>query len=633
MLQTSRAEQVDSGLSLNPAIRRRAEDPAWVDDLLQLLRHPVPRQAMPLPDIAQEIIDWIDFANADSWSKNAKGLRRELDDALRSISPSLRRLLATELREVRVSINAGTFGTAQPAARQPLRRALVALNKSLASPNASGAAWDDLIAALRQDNPVRDATVALTALQAAGEQLGGDEGPRRKSAASTIEAFNWEARQRSDATEGPLLATRLEEAREIIIRPEDPADCAVWLEYDHIAVQNYEWTHGPVTLLAFGWALPNARNPKGEEFAHRDELRELLVSHDDFPPDTDLTRSFRAFARVHVPGTPPSEAVQRAQDLLEVVRQVAVPDTGLRWRRGELTATFIEGWLVRSEYEPQDPSTWVDASRAHFTSGRLSERAPAILDGLERAPLPLQLREALRIMANVEPNDRRPRAAGDGAIIDDRALLVLQLQAVEHVAAWMQMDPQQLIDQLTETWAVSRVLARAAETANRLARRSESGILLQLGRQIGEINWDLIIDHERDLLDLTVGPFERADSRAAFNVLKSPPHFLAARARAEDALALERGRHRRVRNALAHGNPFQGSALRSVARLGRSLANSSLALAIDAHLAGELPTARLNDAVAAARSNVLRAQHGDSIADAARPASGQTAPTPPTSRP
>lgn len=83
---------------------------------------------MPLPDIAQEIIDWIDFARADSWSKNAKGLRRSFDDALRSISLSLRQLLSGELREVRVHINAGTSGTALPAARQLLRRALVALN-------------------------------------------------------------------------------------------------------------------------------------------------------------------------------------------------------------------------------------------------------------------------------------------------------------------------------------------------------------------------------------------------------------------------------------------------------------------------------------------------------------------------
>lgn len=84
---------------------------------------------------------------------------------------------------------------------------------------------------------------------------------------------------------------------------------------------------------------------------------------------------------------------------------------------------------------------------------------------MSKASLLAQLRAALRNAENAERSSSLFNALVDRTIDESRAALILRMNAVEHVAAWMRLYPETLIDILVATTAVNRTLKSAAVRA------------------------------------------------------------------------------------------------------------------------------------------------------------------------
>lgn len=78
-------------------------------------------------------------------------------------------------------------------------------------------------------------------------------------------------------------------------------------------------------------------------------------------------------------------------------------------------------------------------------------------------------------------------------------------------------------------------------------------------------------------------PATRADLEWALSVISDPAEESRSKARLLDHASVLRNRHRRVRNAVVHGNPVTAAALDSVRGYSDSVTRDALAMALESY--------------------------------------------------
>ncbi|ROS75871.1 hypothetical protein EDF24_1444 [Curtobacterium sp. PhB130] len=575
---------------------------------------------MLLPDVAEEILEWIASASDQGWKRGVGSLRIELEHACVRLPRGMRRALTPSMRAIRSAAAKALKDTAtaaeQAASHANLRGALQDALDAWRRPEVLEVAWSELLTALRdRSGDVEAADDAISGLLAALRVTGPDEPARRSKAAAIIEGSDPHRPPKDPAVPTAALSVRLTNALDVLRTVEQQANCVVWLSFSKMAVSGGAWEHGNVTMVSAEIAIATPETD-GYPYPHSSELRNAI--HDGFLPSAEdrAPLPFTGYVRVHLPNTRPSEAAAVARDQLTVLMQSALSGGAQRWQPGEHELVITDGVPAGSSWEAVWGDEHVDPYRLNTTGDLMRDRAPALIDGLFARPLPAQLRAALRNVEDVDRSGSPFNARVDRTIDDSRAALILRMNAVEHVAAWMRLHPETLIDILVATSAVNRTLNTAAVRARSLAHRSRDNFAAQLGREPRRTDLDLVVEQRDALLALCDGPLERARARRIFRALSSPEQLLQRAADQRATLTLIRQRHRRLRNAIVHGNPVSERALASVRRFDGTLASMAIQVALEAHLAGSDPTEALHRRAAVAQDHLDAATAGTSPAEA-----------------
>lgn len=608
-----------SGLGLRPH-DGAADDSAWLTLLSALLAVARPEPvALPLPDAMKEIEGWLRHKRQEPWfrSHNRMGLDAELALSVAALGGNTRAALGGALTDY---VGALAQVTAAPRPTPSQRHAVLAagdvLQSALATPPAVRAIWRDLVNSVEADAPQHLAVDRLHLLVSQVEASGHDAKRLLQRLSSLLEddavAYaearsslglapppdDWPSLFRRPAGAAP--AERLALCEGLLTSPPLTGRCIAWMAYKDAQVTT-ELAAGPCHFLNAHWAIGNAAEGGRHDFLGRRELQDELARPPELASDEQVV-----LARVDLGWRTPAGAMQAAVDLVSALTDTAyLRSGGSRWLPYGWEMLLVDGRQVSSRVFVTDDVTaqWPRPYVLERTSAELAAIGNRLGAVLAASPLPPDLFEAVRSATEAESADLRSK-------------IVLYDRVTELVAANAAAESgEELCRLLTASWPHAAwradVLAavEAALQAGRWGDGSERAA--EVGRQIkttmagGGYTLDLVATAERteELTALLDGAAEAGRAAETFGTFHDAAAYTAYMARRREECASLADRLRRVRNALAHGNPVQVRTIRTVSALAQYIASAALSEALSAFMDGHDIFSRL-------------AQHGaDRVAD------------------
>lgn len=393
---------------------------------------------------------------------------------------------------------------------------------------------------------------------------------------------------------------RLEAAERLLTTKLASRHVVVWLLYRR-AFGPFAFSAGPFSLFRTDWAIPNAMREDGQDFIHRDELRQLIANHswiakDDFlgsNPEGDR----HVLVRVDLGEGHPTGAAEEALRRVEALISIAVGSGGVSWVYTGISITLVDGRTRGSSFgragggrEPEFQDTYGMRATADVVEYWAKELAPA----LEAGAMPDFLIEALSAFREASMIDHRdvsfynarPTSPRIATALEDHAIelvaslavttpenLVSQLEAqeVEHQAE--QMILKALLEPIDQSHHESKEIAETAEAIeSSIVEYSEGTRLVSLSKA-----WDA----KEKIRALPMSLSMRTTFEDGLRAISSVDAERAVLDRARLVIETVRARHRRVRNAVTHGNPVTSAALDSVRNFSRSMSRSALDLALN----------------------------------------------------
>ncbi|MET9735460.1 hypothetical protein ABZZ79_33970 [Streptomyces sp. NPDC006458] len=592
-----------------------ADDPDWLKSLVSSLdRHDGVSTVLPLTVIVEEVLEWLELASGvDAWKKaaNRKSLRLDLDESIGALGASLRAHIAPSLAQFQAAFSQLDGSPAAVLARPPGTRtdaiwtdlitAAKDLLEALDADEAARAGWDDLVAT------AQDRTLEGREYRPIAELLFDQLRRRGLSAERTfrdlvsVVAFGREPDGvRIDRTNVPL-EQRIARARAHVSTPAEVEPIVVWLGY-----QGRGFPHlsaGRVSFMNAHWAVPNA-GPEGQDFEHKAELWELMQGGDLFKVAelVDEESDVDFLVRVDLGRTTAAGALNRAVRMVNTILDVSIHNSGgIRphlAQHGLLRSGRTDSFnFMVSRRETGFPDDHYGAS---ITAEAIEEYGPRIALALAREELPRFLAAALEVQTTADYPFSRDMALRRPSEADISSVIPLADRVVQHVAAHAALVPNGLFDLLGGRWPHARWLidVRLAVHMCLLGGGGRNELLRELTREWLANNpsrpWILFVaDRSDDLLSLCRVESERAWVRRMFASVSDFAEYRALiECYAAEGAVLE-ARRRRVRNALAHGNPASFAIVESVREYAEFLSGSALSLGLESYVEGTVPAAAL----------------------------------------
>ncbi|MER6178330.1 hypothetical protein [Streptosporangium sp. NPDC001681] len=592
-----------------------ADDPDWLKSLVSSLdRHHGVSTVLPLTVIVEEVLEWLELASGvDAWKKaaNRTSLQLDLDESIGALGASLRAHIAAPLAQFQAAFSQLIGSPATVLAEPPGTRtgsiwtnitaAAKDLLEALEADEAVRASWDDLVAA------AQDRTLESREYRPIAELLFDQLRRRGLSAEWTfldlvsVVAFGRDPDDIPIGQTNVPLEERIAIARTHVSTPAEIEPIVVWLGYQGRV--SLHLSAGRVSFMDAHWAVPNAK-PEGQDFEHKAELWELVQGDSLFKVAklVDEESDVDFLVRVDLGKTTAAGAFDRAVRIVNTILNVSIHNAGgIRphlaqhglLRSGQASSSTFRG----SRRETGFPD---DHYGAGITAKAIEEYGPRIALALAREELPRFLAAALEVQTTADYPFSRDMALRKPSEADISSVIPLGDRVVQHIAAHAALAPNNLFDLLGERWAHARWLTdvRRAVHMCLLGGRGRDGLLNEL-RRVWFANdpsrpWILFVaDRSGDLLSLCRIESERAWIRRMF---ASVSDFAKYRALVEyyttEGVVLE-ARRRRVRNALAHGNPATFAVVESVREYAEFLSGGALNLALESYVEGTVPAAAL----------------------------------------
>jgi hypothetical protein len=568
--------------------------------------------AVPLPMsvLFEEIDAWVKHQRVGPWKRNNTQLMREVNRSLDALGPRLRNAASGYLNEFSSAMIAVT-DEQNPSQNQ--RHAALAATQvarvAVITPSALLAAWEDVVSASADHASRFDAIMAaVTALRAGLAAAGHDAAKmlvrlselldddavavvetRLKLGLESEPPGDWRGLHGTQA--GTSMSERKALCQDLVSSPAPSGRCIAWLSYKQAEVVT-GIEAGPCTFYNAHWALGNVENEDGQEFLGRGELKDDFAHPGPVGPDEKVV-----LARVDLGTRSPIGALETAERLVgALVDTASHRSDGARWLPYGWNMLVLDGRRISStSYATEDDmATWERPHERLRTSTELAELGPRLGTALAHSLLPSDLAEALR-------------TAGESRSADTRSRIVLDDRVVEFVAASAGVENGHTIaDLIVSGWPEARwrtELTNIILGALDAIRWRPDTAAAKLAGQVRTsdrhgsftIHFDIAADCAEDLVGLLEDPMDVLHARELFATLNNGSSFLAytGARRAEAAILTER--LRRVRNALAHGNPTQSDSIESVAAFSTYIANSTLHEALDAYRDGHVMLHRLRE--------------------------------------
>lgn len=578
------------------------DEPAWLTRLSAFLAAAPPEPvALPLPDAMKEIEGWLRHKRREPWFRvhNRLGLDAELALSVAVLGGNTQAALEGALAGY---VGALAQATSEPRPTPSQRHAALAagdvLRSALATPAAVRAIWHDVVDSVESDVPQHLAVDRLHLLVSQLEASGHDAkllqrlsflldddavayAEARWSLGLAPQPDDWSSLLRRTAGAAPT--ERLALCEDLLTIPPVTGRCIAWLAYKDAQVTT-ELPAGPCHFLNAHWAIGNAAEGGRHDFLGRHELQDELARPPELAPDEQVV-----LARVDLGWRTPAGAMQAAVDLVSALTDTAyLRSGGSRWLPYGWEMLLVDGRRVWSRVFVTDDVTaqWPRPYVLERTSAELAAIGNRLGAVLAASPLPPDLFEAVRSATEAESADLRSR-------------IVLYDRVTELVAANAAAESgDELRRLLTASWPTAAwradVLAavEAALQTGRLGAGSECAA--EVGRQIktstadGGYTLDFVATAERvqDLTALVERVAEAGRAAETFGTFHEATAYISYIARRREECTTLAHRLRRVRNALAHGNPVQVKTIRTVSALAEYIGSAALSEALSAFMDG-----------------------------------------------
>lgn len=532
------------------------------------------------------------------WLRGRATLRAEWAATSATVGSRLRASIGDGLGRCEAALQA-TGGVAERAAAASEIEVVLAAART---PGALGAAWADFVEAA--GDPAAEPTDALIAraqFEALQRAAGYDSKDLRKRLLGVLRDDALaiaEAKARLGQGEPPSALAdligrqadlaaqdRLELAAALARLVAPTGRCVVWIAFSPAVLDGFRLSAGAVTFLDAAWVIPNAVAEDGQEFPEREELRSLSAY---LPDDDGEALANVVLARVDLGRRSPAGAIEDAADAAAaIVEAAAIRDEGLAWAQYGWTVLLVDGrQRMSSMFVPEsEVRTWRNPERLRLVAKDLTDMAPRLGSALGVAPLPPDLRAAIRSAA--ETHDAHPANQ-----------VLLYQRMLELVAAHAGLeDPWALAELIAGDWSLGswrRDAMNAVHRARDAARwPSANGAAIDLSDVYSSagsngqytINLGRAADRINEIDSLTEG-WTRRRTHNALAAVDDPLVLHSALRRNQGDARLLMQRYRRTRDALAHGNPVDRAIIETVIDFARFIARGALIEALEAHIEG-----------------------------------------------
>ncbi|WP_406245421.1 hypothetical protein ACI7YT_10180 [Microbacterium sp. M] len=544
------------------------------------------RAAMPftLREAVEELGLWAKLARAESWasSQNRRSLKTDIDALAVQAGPRLRDQLKSVLAETLEATDRSDISVVTGRFRDRWRAA-----------ESISAAFRDLCSAAAQPAVTTDQLGPYTNILASqlDEAAQSTWGPLRR-AADILMGYTTPG---TDEDVPPEQRLRL--AEEILCAEPPSGEVTVWALYER-AVSPFRLEFGDVTFLRADWVIPNAIRDDGQSFTERDELRSIL----DGPwwPTNLLEESLKqpsnrlVLARVHFGIRELAGATADAIRQIDAILSIAIGSGGVSWKNTGTKATLLNGELVGGTFGRigSPPRQIDDTYGMSATSEILDSVASGLNDAMRARPLPDYLVEALLTLREAGMVDHRDVLFYDARAVTPRIAIALEDHALEHIASFGEVKPTALasaVQQREVDWQFEQhILAGLLGPLNHAERSRAAPVYRDLEFSIFHhdesgtriVSIPKAIELRDELLAIETPPWVRNEFLDAVDAVTKPKSELQLRLLKKREVEVIRSRHRRVRNAVSHGNPLPPSTIASVQGYSSRTARSALGLAL-----------------------------------------------------
>jgi len=228
---------------------------------------------------------------------------------------------------------------------------------------------------------------------------------------------------------------------------------------------------GSVTFFEADWCIPNALGPPWQEYPYRDELTRVIAhDHDRGSLDPNAGPRHEVLARVDLGHRPPfGWKEEAAAQVRSVVGLVATRTGAPSWRRAGFSCLMVDGDVGTYSFGPGDEPLFTkpDHYGMNGFADALADYKTELAGLLSNGPLPTDVAEALRLVGEAGQVDSRENTLNGTATIAEQTVIVLQVAAVERLAAYAGMDRDAFASELAAEWALARYHQKLAWAVER----------------------------------------------------------------------------------------------------------------------------------------------------------------------
>lgn len=375
----------------------------------------------------------------------------------------------------------------------------------------------------------------------------------------------------------------------------------VWSVYRRARIP-WRTPAGPITFLRATYAIHDALADDRDVFPERNELRALLqnpggLDGDRIVEDEGRGESF-VLVRTDLGQRSPLGAADEAERRIDALLNIAAGAGGVSWVNTGTAVTVLDGEPVRSslgaDHQRREPFS--DDYGIGATSELIEAWSKKLESAMAKGPMPDPLLEALAAVKEARLTDHRDVHFYDTRPVTPRVATALEDHALEQVASLAQMKPEALMDELMfqeaehawGAWLAGTLTAplRHRDEDAEFHRKREAvdrKITQRTSYGARSVHLDKAWEARDELRELAGDPATRADLELALSVISDQTEEARSKARLLDDTSVLRNRHRRVRNAVAHGNPVTAAALDSVRHYSESVTGDALAIALESY--------------------------------------------------
>jgi hypothetical protein len=489
------------------------------------------------------------------------------------------------------------------------------------------AAWQDLADAARADRPnitVIEPRIALLNAMLVGAGVApGERFGRLTQVLSPLKATS--ARDPGAVPPGWTDAQRLTAADALVYEAAATGHCVAWLAFAAARLPEFVLEMGPVTFFDADWCIPNALGPPWQEYRYRDELTRVIAhDHDRGTFDPNAGPRHEVLARVDLGHRPSFGWREQAEaQVRSVVGLVTIRTGAPSWRRAGFSCLVVDGEVGTYSFGPGDQPLFTEPDHYGMNgfANALEEHRTELAGLLSSGPLPTDIAEALRLVGEAGQVDSRENALNGSATIAEQSTIVLQVAALERLAAYTGMDIDPFASEMAADWPLARYHQNLAWAVEQCLSGVGGGgdplfhqvVSFPSGRR--RLSFVAAYDVRDQLIAACRGRFERARAETLLESIGDADTASQLLDSFTAEAGVLKGRLSRCRNALMHGNPVALESVQSVPGFSRFIVGTALDNSIRSIAEGRAVADLLKASDYRRRATLDALQSGTSIGD------------------